>query len=176
MHQADELEQKFAQEVAALKPLTPSQIQQQKGKRAQAYKHPNPVKARRQGRMVPKMVHSTELDDSGKVEVEDRFLRDIAVLTKKVRQFKRDYVPGECNPYALPEGGRTVVTVTAKQRMYEVDGVATLYVDLRHRYTAEEKAAIKEANDERRKTKIPGGKKGQRPFQVVREIIMEREI
>ena len=170
MHQNDEFTKAVAAEIAALPPT-----QQQRGKRAQAFKHPNPRPARQQGRMVPKMIHSTDLDEAS-AEAETRFLADIAQLTKKVRQFKRSYVPGECNPYALPEGGRTVVTVTAKQRMYEVDGKATLYVDLRHHLTDEEKAELTAKQAERRAAKIPGGKKGQRPFQVVREVIMEREV
>jgi hypothetical protein len=174
MHQNDEFTKAVAADIAAI-PTTPVTSQQSRGKRAQAYKHPNPVKARKQGRMVPKKIHSTDLDEMS-AEIEALFLADLSRLSGKVRQYRRSYTPGECNPYALPEGQRTVVTVTAKQRVYEVDGVATLYVDLRHRYTAEEKAEIQAKNEERRKNKIPGGKKGQRPFQVTREVIMAREI
>jgi hypothetical protein len=170
MHQNDEFTKAVAAEIAAL----PTD-QKSRGKRAQAYKHPNPRPARQQGRMVPKKMHSSELDQLS-AEVEALFLSDIARLSGKVRQFRRSYMPGETNPFLLPEGQRTVVTVTAKQRVYEVDGVATLYIDLSHRMTDEEKAAKLEYEAERRKNKIPGGKKGQRPFRVVREVIIEREI
>lgn len=151
-------------------------LQHKKGKRAQAFKHPNPKPAQKQGRHVPRMIHSSELDEMS-AEIEAQFLADISRLDKKTRLIRRAYIPGEAHPLVMPnENNRTTVEITAKQRVYKVDGKPVLYVDLRHRMTDEEKAAKLEFEADRRAAKIPGGAKGKRPFQVVREVIMEREI
>jgi hypothetical protein len=172
MH-TDENDLLIAKQIAALPRLS---SQQQRGKRAQKQPKQNPRIARQIGRTAPPKIHSTELDPMS-AEIESTFLDDISKLSGKVRQFRRAYIQGEANPHKLPDHPRTVVSVTVKQRIYEVDGKPALYVDLKHRNTAEEKAAIHAADEERYKNKIAGGSKGKRPFRVLKnnEVILERE-
>lgn len=170
-------DQKAAEEIAKQIAALPKEATEQflKGKRQQRRPTPNPRKAQSQGRNVPKKIHSQDLDPMS-AEIEAQFLNDFGRLDKKTRQFRRAYIPGEAHPFVMPEHPRTVVVITAKQREYLVDGKPVLYVDLRHRMTEDEKAAKLETEKENREKKIPGGAKGKRPFQVVREVIMEREI
>ena len=174
MNQEEQVPEELVKAMATYAAMPKSEQQRLHGKRQQQRPKlsTKPMKVWNRGREVPPKIHSSDLNPVS-AEIEEMFLHDLTRLDRKTRLFTRAYIQGEANPYSMPDHPRTVVDITNKQRVYKVDGKAVLYVDLTPKLSAEDKAAIREINEQNRKAKPNYNK---RPFEVIREIIKEREI